>query len=106
MLLADEMMVSDVPERCCFFCAASRGRAPTHPVALAVVVACVRVEGAQVHPAETHFVLGVVEEAADVGAGLQGNSSSVLTGSDSACFCLRPLTLGGASGGSGTVELT
>lgn len=54
------------------------------------------------HPAETHFILGIVEEAADVGAGLQRSSSSVLADtSDSACFCMRPLTLGWACGGSG-----
>lgn len=44
----------------------------THPVEFAVVVAGVGVEGAQLHPAETHLVLGRVEEPADIGSGLQG----------------------------------
>lgn len=30
------------------------------------------------HPAKTHFILGVVEEAADVGTGLQRRRSSAL----------------------------
>lgn len=55
--------------------AARSGHGCTHPVALAVVVACVRVEGAQMHPAKTHFILGIVEEATDVGSGLQRRSS-------------------------------
>lgn len=44
----------------------------THRVEFAVVVAGVGVEGAQLHPAEAHLVLGLVEEPADIGSGLQG----------------------------------
>lgn len=44
----------------------------THRVEFAVVVAGVGVEGAQLHPAEAHLVLGRVEEPADIGSGLQG----------------------------------
>lgn len=43
----------------------------THRVAFAIVVAGVRVEGAQLHPAETHLVLSGLEEAADISSGLQ-----------------------------------
>lgn len=42
----------------------------THPVALAIVVAWVRVKCTQMHPTKTHFILSIIEEATDIGPGL------------------------------------
>lgn len=47
------------------------GAVKTHSVSLAVVVARVRVESTQLHPAETHLILGFLEEAADVCSSLE-----------------------------------
>lgn len=42
----------------------------TYPESLAIVVAWVRVKCTQVHPAKTHFILGIIEEATDISPSL------------------------------------
>lgn len=43
----------------------------THGVVLAIVVAGVRIEGPQLHPAKTHLVLGRVKEPTDICSSLK-----------------------------------